>query len=281
MKPARFDYARAGSAEEAFSLLHEYGEEAVALAGGQSLLAMMNMRLADPAVVVDLSDCTELDFARVAGDRVEIGAMFRQAALERWHGTQTHLPLLSSMLPYIGHYQTRARGTVGGSMAHADPSAEIPLAAVTMGAEVVLRSVRGERRVAARDFFLGPLDTERDPDELIWSVSFPSYDNWAGMAFEEVAYRHGDFAIAAFAAVADADTVVLGVGGVAGRPTVFEWPRAALEDIDAELAVAARELEVLSDHHADDHYRRRLLRSVAPNVLARAVSAASSRGSES
>ena len=275
LKPSRFCYARVESTEEALSLLQAHGDDAAALAGGQSLMAMMNMRVVAPDVLVDLGDCAELDFVRVAGEQIEIGAMFRQAALERWHGTASHLPLLSQALPHVGHYQTRARGTVGGSLAHADPSAEIPLVAATLGAKIVLRSAEGEREVPAREFFTGPLDTVRAPEELIWAVTFPALSpaqpGGVGTAFDEVGFRRGDFAVAAFAARVDTHTVVLGMGGIAGFPLVFEWARSALDEIEGELEDLVRSLDVLSDQHADATYRRRLVRTIAPKVLRRAA----------
>lgn len=270
MKPARFDYALADSAEEAVALLAEYGDAAAVLAGGQSLVPMLNMRLASPSIVVDIGKCSTLDYVRASDQAIEIGALFRQAGLERWRGTGETVPLLALALPHIGHYQTCSRGTVGGSVAHADPSAEIPLILATLGGAVELCSTRGRRNVPAREFFLGALDTARQPDELLTAVHVPIAGARSGVAFREVSLRHGDFALVAVTAVVDGSRVTLGAAGVADRPIVREWPSTILDDVPAGLAALSTEFDFMSDQHADERYRRRLLLALGEEVIAHA-----------
>ena len=203
MKPRPFDYARPDTVEEVLALLAEYGDDARILAGGQSLLPMLNLRLIDPAALIDISRIAGLDAIRDRGDIIEIGAAVTQNKLMAWPQLKLKLPLLAAALPFVGHFQTRNKGTVCGSIAHADPSSEIPLALAVAGGAVVLRSQqRGERVLAAEAFQQDMLTTARAPDELIAAVRFPVIEG-KGVAFDEVARRHGDFAIIALAAIAD------------------------------------------------------------------------------
>ncbi|HET7154603.1 MAG TPA: FAD binding domain-containing protein, partial [Hyphomicrobiaceae bacterium] len=204
---------------------------------------------------------------RDLGDKVEIGAAVTQNRLLAWFGLSTKLPLLAAALPCVGHFQTRNKGTVCGSIAHADPSSELPLALALLEGEVVLRSKRGTRVVAAKDFQRDMLTTAREPDELITAVRFPAHNK--GAAFREVARRHGDFAIIAVAAVIDGkDHVRLGVGGMAGTPVV----RRVAVNGGAKDAVErlASELEGYEDLHASADMRRDILRNLAPIVIAEA-----------
>jgi 2-furoyl-CoA dehydrogenase FAD binding subunit len=267
MKPRRFDYVRPDSADEAVALLAEYGDAASVLAGGQSLMAMLNLRLAEPAVLIDIARLTELDYIRVTAGKVEVGAAVTQNRLKDWPELAGKLPLLAAALPFVGHFQTRNKGTVCGSIAHADPSSEIPLVLATLGGEVVLRSHQGTRTLAAEDFQRGALVTAREPDELIMAVRFPVQPT-ARIAFREVARRHGDFAIIAVAACAeDRDTVRIGIGGVADRPAARRAridSAAAARDILESLAF---ELKGYNDLHASARLRRDLLRRVGPAVV--------------
>ena len=173
MKPRPFDYVRPDTVEEALALLAEYGEDARILAGGQSFVAMLNLRLIDAEVLIDISRLAELDAIRDRGDKIEIGAAVTQNKLLAWPQLAQKLPLVAAALPYVGHFQTRNKGTVCGSIAHADPSSEIALALAVLGGEVVLRSKRGERVLAASDFHKDMLTTARAADELIVAVRFP------------------------------------------------------------------------------------------------------------
>jgi len=268
MKPRRFDYVRPDSADEAVAVLAEYGEDASVLAGGQSLMAMLNLRLAEPAVLIDIASLKELDYVRVADGKVEVGAAVTQNRLKDWPELAGKLPLLAAALPFVGHFQTRNKGTVCGSIAHADPSSEIPLVLATLGGEVVLRSHRGTRVLAAADFQRGTLTTAREPDELIMAVRFPAQPT-SRVAFREVARRHGDFAIIAVAAcVDDGDTVRIGIGGVADRPAARRASAAAAKDIFESLAF---ELKGYDDLHASARLRRDLLRRIGPIVVEEAL----------
>ena len=271
MKPRRFDYVRPDSADEAVAVLAEYGDAASVLAGGQSLMAMLNLRLAEPAVLIDIASLKELDYIRVAGNMIEVGAAVTQNRLKDWPELAGKLPLLAAALPFVGHFQTRNKGTVCGSIAHADPSSEIPLVLATLGGEVVLRSHRGTRVLAAADFQRGTLTTAREPDELITAVRFPVQPT-ARVAFREVARRHGDFAIIAVAAcVEDGDTVRIGIGGIADRPAA----RRATIDRAAEakdiFESLAWELKGYDDLHASARLRRDLLRRIGPVVVEEAL----------
>jgi 2-furoyl-CoA dehydrogenase FAD binding subunit len=271
MKPRRFDYIRPDSTDEAIAVLAECGDAASVLAGGQSLMAMLNLRIAEPAVLVDIARLAELDYIKLVGDKVEVGAAVTQNRLKDWPALAASLPLLAAALPFVGHFQTRNRGTVCGSIAHADPSSEIPLTLATLDGEVVLRSHRGIRVLAAADFQRGMLTTAREPDELIAAVRFPVQAT-RRVAFREVARRHGDFAIIAIAACVDgAGAVQVGIGGMADRPAVrrvaLDGATAANDFFDA----LAWELEGYDDTHASARLRRDLLRRVGPAVVEEAL----------
>jgi 2-furoyl-CoA dehydrogenase FAD binding subunit len=267
MKPRPFDYARPDTVDEAVALLAEHGDEARVLAGGQSLMAMMNLRLADPTMLIDIARIKELDAIRDRGNTIEIGAAVTQNKLLAWPDLKSKLPLLAVALPFVGHFQTRNKGTVCGSIAHADPSSELPLSLALLGGEVVLRSKRGERVLKARDFQLDMLTTAREPDELIVAVRLP-VDGRRGVAFREVARRHGDFAIIAVAAVIDdKDSIRLGVGGMTGKPVAR---RTAAKDLKATLEDIIGELDVTEDLHASAAMRCDILRNLAPIVVAEA-----------
>jgi len=267
MKPAAFDYARCESADEAVALLAELGDEARVLAGGQSLIAALNMRLARPRLLADISRAGDLAAVHVDAGALVVGAAVTQAALERRPGLEAELPLLALMFPHISHEQVRSRGTVCGSIAYADPSAELPLALVALGGEVALRSRRGRRVLAAADFFQGMLATARQPDELIEHVRFPLGAPGTRYAFAEFAERQGDFAIVAIAVAAGADGLHFAVGGVADRPRVVHWPHLAGAELDAAINDFAWELDAHDDAHASAQYRRHLVRRLGRKAV--------------
>jgi 2-furoyl-CoA dehydrogenase FAD binding subunit len=269
MKPRPFDYVCPDTVEEAVAVLAEYGDDARVLAGGQSLLAMLNLRLADPSVLVDITRIAELDAIRDLGEKVEVGAAVTQNKLLVWPQLAAKVPLLAAALPFVGHFQTRNKGTVCGSVAHADPSSEIPLSLAVLEGEVVLRSTRGKRVLAANEFQKDMLTTARAPDELITAVRFPVTAR-RGVAFREVARRHGDFAIIAVAAVTEkAGAITLGVGGMSGRPVVREIAGAhAVRDAVHQLA---SELEGYEDLHASAAMRRDIMRRLGPVAIEEAV----------
>jgi len=267
MKPARFDYVRADAADEAQALLAQHGSDARILAGGQSLVAMLNMRLAQPAVLVDISRSAELAYLRVDDGHLAIGAATTQSALEAFADLHDRVPLAALALPWIAHVQIRNKGTVCGSIAHADPSAELPLILVALGGEVVLAKASARRRVAAHDFFRGMLQTACGADEMIVEARLPLRASGSGYAFHEVALRQGDFALVALAAVATADTLSLAVGGVADRPVVRQWSGLDDNDLEDALNDFAWTLDAQDDGHASARYRRHLVRVLGRRTL--------------
>jgi 2-furoyl-CoA dehydrogenase FAD binding subunit len=270
MKPARFDYVRAYSLAEAHDVLAAEGGEASVLAGGQSLLPLLSTRLARPKVVVDIMHVPGLDVIARESDAIRIGAAVRQAKLAAWPELTNAQPLLARALPFIGHAQTRSRGTVCGSVAHADPSAEIPLVLLALAGEIILSSRRGQRRVPAADFFTGLMSTAREDDELIEAVVVPRRRSSHGYAFREFARRHGDFAIVACAAIADEREARLAVGGVADRPVAFNGLPLDGAALDEALDRSAGALEARDDLHATADYRRDLVRRLGRATIAEA-----------
>ena len=271
MKPPRFDYVRAGSVEEAVEVLAEHGDDARVLAGGQSLMAMLNMRMLAPEVIVDISRVPALSTITHAGDAIEIGAAVTQAAAQRSDALARHLPLVARALPFVGHYQTRARGTVCGSIAHADPSSELPLCLAALGGEVVLHSPRGTRVLAASDFQQDVLTTACEPDEMIVAVRLPLHEPGDGCAFTELGIRHGDFAIVAVAVLASATRLRVGIGGCSDRPHVVELPPLAGDALVQEMNALAWSLPFDDDHHAGARYRRDLVRILGRETVEAAV----------
>lgn len=267
MKPREFDYVSAETADEALAELAEAGDDAKVIAGGQSLVAMMNLRLVEPRVLVDISRIEPLSYIRAENGFIEIGATTTQAELQAWDGLVEKLPMLHAALPYIGHFQTRNRGTVCGSLAHADPSSELPLCMATLGGEVVLRSSRGERTMSADDFQTGMLSTARRADELVAAARYPVRRDGTGYAFEEVARRRGDFAIVSLAASVSGDTIRLGVGGVADCPAIRQWNMLDGDELDDALNAFAWELGGYDDIHATAKYRRILVRRLGRRVI--------------
>jgi 2-furoyl-CoA dehydrogenase FAD binding subunit len=270
MKPQAFDYVRAESAEEAVALLAESGPDARILAGGQSLMAVLNMRLAQPSVLIDVSRTADLDYARVVDGHLAIGAATTQASIEWRPALAQEVPLLKQVFPHISHFQVRNRGTVCGSVAHADPSAELPLALLALGGKVVLRNRKGRRTVAAQDFFQGMLMTARAADEVVEEVRYPLAAPGVRYAFNEFSARHGDFAMASVAAVVGPDRIRFVVGGVADRPRAIDWPLLKGADLESAINDFAWDLEARDDHHASAKFRRQLVRKLGLGVILKA-----------
>lgn len=286
MKPPPFDYLAPATLDEALGILAEKGGDAKVLAGGQSLVPVLNFRLAQPSFLVDLNGLGELDFVEVEEDgSVRIGAMTRQRRLELDPRMPSRVPLLAATMPLIAHPQIRNRGTVGGSLAHADPSGELPVAAVALDAEFVLRSQRGERIVLAREFFEGLMTTALAEDELLCEFRVPATPARTGWEFREVARRHGDYAHAGVAArltlaengkIAAARLVYLSAGDV---PIAAERAREALEgetpsdELFAEAArIASRdEIDPSDDIHATAAFKRHLSETLTKRALAVAL----------
>jgi 2-furoyl-CoA dehydrogenase FAD binding subunit len=267
MKPCRFDYVRAADIGEALEALARHGEDARILAGGQSLVAMMNFRLVQPKVLIDISGIEALAYVRADGDFIEVGASATQARLMAWPELAKASPLLTQALPHVGHFQTRTRGTVCGSIAHADPSSELPLCLATLGGSVVLRSKAGRRELPASEFQVGLMLTARRPDEMVAAVRFPVRQPRAGYAFREMAERHGDLAVCAVAARCTERGIRLGVGGVADKPAVREWSDLADGSLDDALNEFAWDLGGSDDLHGTATYRRQLVRRLGRRAI--------------
>ena len=260
MKPAPFDYRAPASVEEALPLL---GLDSALLAGGQSLVPLLNLRLARPELVVDINGIAELDYIRAGDGTLRIGAMTRQVALERSEVVRRRWPLLHKAVRLVGHPQIRSRGTVGGSVAHADPAAELPVAFTALGARFHLRSLRGDRVMGASELFLGPLHTAREADELLAEIEVPEPPEGTGSGFAEYARTHGDFATAGAAAVmapgGDAGIVLLGAGPV---PVRAEAAERALAD-----GAEPREAAALAVQDVEDEHRRALCAELARRAI--------------
>jgi 2-furoyl-CoA dehydrogenase FAD binding subunit len=265
VKPVAFDYYRPEAASEALALLSEMGDEAAVLAGGMTLGPMLNLRMVRPRAVIDISRIQALKAISARSNIVVTGAGVVQGDALRSDVIAREVPLLVMALPWVGHFQTRNRGTLGGSVAHADPSAEIPLALVVCGGTVVLQSRQRQRRVPARDFFVGALTTQRRPDEIVTALEWPRAAPDAGHAFMEIAQRHGDFAIAAAGCSLRLDgadrleELSLGVGGVESRPVAIDvksFLGRPAGEIAAGLAEhAAVSVTPMEDHSASADYR--------------------------
>jgi 2-furoyl-CoA dehydrogenase FAD binding subunit len=254
MKPVAFRYERPESVEEAVAVLARHGDEAKVLAGGQSLVPMLNMRLARPSVLVDVNRLPLGEVARENGSwRVE--ALVRQADRRL-----LEIPLLADCLPHVGHFVTRNRGTVGGSVAHADGAAELPLALTVLGGSVVTSA---GRTIPAEDFFVTHFTTALEPGELLVETLWPAAVPGHRYAFEEVAQRHGDFALCMAAAVAGPDGLRVALGSVVDRPTLL------VVDPARPGASAAEQVEPWGNLHASPEYLRQLTRVVVDRVVER------------
>jgi 2-furoyl-CoA dehydrogenase FAD binding subunit len=267
MKPKPFTYLRPDDLPEALQALQRLQDDARIMAGGLSLVPMMNFRLLETKYLIDISCLASLAYIRETASEIEIGAARTQADTMAWPKLAEAVPLLALAMPHIGHFQTRSRGTVCGSIAHSDPSSELPLCLATLGGSVVLQSDQATRVLPATEFQIGMLTTARRPGEMITAVRFPVRKPGAGYAFAEMAQRHGDFAVCAVAAVVSGSAMRLGVGGVAEKPTVREWSRLADSEIDDALNDFAWELGGSDDIHANAAYRRDLVRKLGRRVF--------------
>jgi len=276
MKPAAFDYYDPTTLSEAMDLMAQFGDAARPLAGGQSLVPLMNLRLARPSHLVDLNRIDELNYLKLDHSELRIGTMTRQRQLERSKEARNGWPLLREATSFVGHVQIRNRGTVGGSLCHAYPSAELPVTMVALGASFVLRSRRDrERMVRADEFITGPMTTILEADELLVEIRVPALPPNTGWSFQEVSRRHGDFALAAVGALVSLDSA----GAIARARLTFAGPtplraenaenlmlgQRPAEPLFREAArVATKDLPQDSDIHASADYRRH-----ASEVLAR------------
>ena len=288
MKPAPFTYFSPTTLDETLALLAEHGEAGKIIAGGQSLVPTMNFRLAQPASLIDINHVGELFFLNELPDGgLQIGAMTRQRTLEQSPLVAERCPLLAATLPYVAHVQIRNRGTIGGSLAHADPAAELPAVMVALDATFVLRSLRGVRQVPAQEFYIGLFTTELAQDELLTEIRIPARPPRHGWAMTEIARRHGDYALVGAVATVTLDgagrcaevrLVYFSVGdGPLASPAAAALltgnaPTPAL--IQQAADAAYNEIEPLGDIHATAAYRRHLVRVLGRRVLTEAFAKA-------
>ena len=303
MKPPPFLYAAPDTVDETLVLLAEYGAEAKLLAGGQSLMPLLNMRLARPAVLIDLNRVKGLDDITPANGEIRVGAMTRQRAAERSPVLASRVPLIAEALRWVGHAQIRNRGTVGGSLAHADPAAELPAVAAALGATFVIAGQNGTRTLSPDEFFMGYLTTAIEPTEVLTEVRIPVMARDAGWAFTEVSRRHGDFALVGVAALVHVDgdrcrDVRLAFTGVGPMPVRVREAEATLEGQrltrdarsgqpggrldDAVLQevgrMVAERLEPESDIQASAEYRKHIAGVLARRALTTAAARAGGAG---
>jgi CO/xanthine dehydrogenase FAD-binding subunit len=291
LKSAPFDYVRATSVAEACELLTQHGDDVKLIAGGQSLTPMMAMRLTRPSLLIDINEIAALKFIAFKDKVARIGACTRQSVVARDEALAAHVPLLRRALAWVGHTQTRNRGTLGGSLAHADPAAELPLAAQVLGASMVVRSLKATRTVSAAEFFVGPLTTALEAHECLEEIVWPIWpERRTGCAFMEVSRRHGDFAIIeACAQVALDDDgrctrADFGLGGGGTIPLAFpalavrlngtRFEDSMLQDVARN---AAAQLDPGGDLHASAGYRKHLAAVLAARVLRAAYDEARSK----
>jgi len=283
MKPAAFEYHRPATLDEALDRLAERRGEAKPLAGGQSLIPAMNFRLARPAVLVDLNRLTELAYVRSDPEGLRIGAMTRQRSVETSELARRVAPLVQEAMPFIAHVQIRNRGTMGGSIAHADPAAELPAVMVAIGATFRAQSRAGSRTIAADAFFTGLFSTALAPDELLVEIVVPPLPRSSGWAFAEMARRHGDYALAGVAAVVTLDSggrcraARIALFSVGDGPVLARAAAALLESqvptpelVRAAADRTSRDIDPPGDIHASAAYRRHLAGVLTRRALTRA-----------
>ncbi|SHG83316.1 FAD binding domain-containing protein [Bradyrhizobium erythrophlei] len=288
MKPAPFDYVRPASLAEACEILAG-DDDARVIAGGQTLVPMLAMRLARPARLIDILRLPELTGIREEKDAIVVGATTRQAQAERDPVIRASVPMLARVLPWVGHPPTRNRGTVGGSIANGDPSAEIPLVAVTLGAEIMLASKDGSTSMSAEEFFIGPMVTSIEQGQCVRAIRFPVWSHQRiGTGFFEVSSRRSDFAFVSAAAQIGLDEegrcldIALGLGGVADRPLRLDMSSLVGTSLDDALATdaidaACADIEAMSDLHASATYRRRVAGVLCLRALQQARDNAAAR----
>jgi aerobic carbon-monoxide dehydrogenase medium subunit len=289
MKLPQVDYEAPQTVSEAVELLAEHEDDASVLAGGQSLIPLLALRLAHPAVLIDINGIDELSGVSATDGWVAIGAMTREYVAEESETVAEAVPLLAAALPLIGHEAIRSRGTIGGSLAHADPAAELPAVARALDAELVLRGPSGERVIPAAEWFEGYLTTSRGPDELLTEVRFPAAGPGTGVSFQEVARRHGDFAMVGLATsvtlsdgmISDARLAFAGVSDVPSRATAAEellaGQRPSAELFDEAARRAAADLDPPSDLHGSSEYRKKVAAALVRRGL-REATANATRG---
>ena len=271
MKSAPFQIHEATSLEEVLKLLDRYGEDARILAGGQTLVPVLAMRVASPEHLIDVNRVAELKQVGVSGGVLKVGAGVRQSELEYWSDLSQVQPLLGMMFPWIAHTPIRNRGTVCGSIAHADPSAELVLGLAVLGGFVALISKKKKRLVKASDFFLGALQTCRQSNEFIEAVQFPVRGQEVGYGFAEFGYRHGDFAVVAVAVMKEGDRWTIGFGGIDDTPQIHKTSATSLDRVMQFIDELATKTEVREDPTATSGLRRHLMRTLGNRACQQAM----------
>lgn len=287
MKPPAFEYSRPDSLDAALALLAEHGADGKVLAGGQSLIPLLSMRLAAPARLIDINALTELDYVRTGPDGVRVGALARHSTVLSDRAAAGSQPLLAAALRWVAHPTIRNRGTSVGSIVHADPAAEMPAVLCVLGGSLTVASMRGRRVLPAAELFRGPLESDLAPDELAIEAYFPTLAGRSGCAFAEVSRRHGDYAVCGVAAVVGLDedlriaSARAGYLSVAGTPQLLELTepiagRGFDTDLSAAAELAKASLEPEADIHASAGYRSQLVGVLTRRVLTEAARSAAS-----
>lgn len=283
MKPAPFDYVAPATIEEACSVLAESGGGGTLIAGGQTLMPLLNLRMSQPFILVDLNKIDALKGVTRTEGGTRVGPMTRQAAALGDPLLARHVPVMVHALSHVGHYQTRNRGTVGGSVALGEPAAEMPATAVALGARIEIRSVRGTRTVPADEFYLGPYMTVLEPDEIVTGITYPDWADGHVMLFREVAQRPGDFALVGLVGALEISGGSVGRAGIAwfgmgGTPIKARQAEAALVgkaisalDANAIADLAIADTAPFDDHHASAEYRRTVGRRIFARTLREAL----------
>ena len=279
MKPAPFDYVRAATVDEAVAILAGSNGEAKVLAGGQSLVPMLNFRVVDVPLFVDINGIEGLDrIEETDGGGLRIGALTRHFTLETSSLVKDRFPVMHEAMKHVAHLAIRNRGTIGGSLSHADPAAELPTMAVLLNATIITANASGGREISAAEFFIAPLTTSLTPDEIVVAVDLPGLPEGSGYGFEEFAQRRGDFGIAGVAAIVKMDGQIvtkarIALMGLHDIPMRAHGAEAALVEngIDAAAAAARQEVDPMTDLHGSAEYRRHLAEALTRRALITAI----------
>ena len=279
MKPAPFDYVRAATVDEAVAVLAGSNGEAKVLAGGQSLVPMLNFRVVDVPLFVDINSIEGLDrIEETDGGGLRIGALTRHSTLETSSLVKDRFPVMHEAMKHVAHLAIRNRGTIGGSLSHADPAAELPTMAVLLNATIITANASGGREISAAEFFIAPLTTSLTPDEIVVAVDLPGLPQGSGYGFEEFAQRRGDFGIAGVAAIVKMDGQIvtkarIALMGLHDIPMRAHGAEAALVEngIDAAAAAARQEADPMTDLHGSAEYRRHLAEALTRRALITAI----------
>ena len=271
MKPSNFSYVCPVLVEEILEILYEKQDDCKIISGGQSLVAMLNMRLLYPNVLVDIKNIKSLDNIQNDDEGLRIGANITQQTLLEYKNLQSLLPLLYKSLPWVGHYQTRNKGTVCGSIAHADPSSEIPLCLNMLDGEVSLISKKEQRTLKAREFQTGMLSTVCKPYEIIESIYFPYDKNISKVSFNEFSFRSGDFSLVSVGAIRKVDKIVFGLTGLQDKPFVKDIPILIKNEIEDFMYDLSESFEGIDDHISNFDYKKILFRNLAKKTISEVI----------